>query len=565
MIYKIADNVLSPLGNTTSENYQAVKSGRSAIQRHEGFWRLKEPFSSAFFPKEAIAHLCTEGMTPFESLVLYSIQKALEQTELDVTKKNVVLILSTTKGNIELLESQHGKDIDISPATSASRLASHLSMTTEPIAVCNACISGVAAILLAQHLLEAHCYDYAIVCGADVLTHFTVSGFQSLMACSEETCKPFDMERKGLNLGEAAATMILARSIVGNKEAWAIERGAVRNDAYHISSPSKEGKGALLALQAAKGDINNEEIAFINAHGTATLFNDQMESVAVERAGLSDVPVNSLKGYFGHTLGAAGILETVLSMAALDDHTILGTRGFAERGVSGHILLSAHHEATSRQRFIKMISGFGGCNAAMLVTHTSPKQEETRPLPTLRAAHHVILTPEHMNVDGRESMLKEGRQLIMLYKQYVNDYPRFYKMDPLCRLGFLAVEMLLQAENSQEDTADEERTVILFNHSSSIVADKAYQKTINSTREYFPSPSAFVYTLPNIVTGEIAIRHGYHNETSFYMLKEKNEEKMSKIVRATLADTPTTSAISGWLDYADESHFEADITLFVKQ
>jgi 3-oxoacyl-[acyl-carrier-protein] synthase-1 len=138
-------------------------------------------------------------------------------------------------------------------------------------------------------------------------------------------------------------------------------------------------------------------------------------------------------------------------------------------------------------------------------------------------------------------------------------------MDPLCRLGFLAVEMLLQAENSQEDTADEERSVILFNHSSSIVADKAYQKTINSTREYFPSPSAFVYTLPNIVTGEIAIRHGYHNETSFYMLKEKNEETMSKIVRATLADTPTTSAISGWLDYADESHFEADITLFVKQ
>ena len=336
MVFKIADSIISPLGETTGENYLAVKAGEAKLCRYEHHWQIPEPFTASLLTEEQNQRLKTEGLTRFEAMAYHSIVGALRQTNLDVKAKNVVLILSTTKGNIELLAEQPADKSPIYPGTAAQHIADKLGITTTPITVCNACISGVSAIILALRLLEAQCYDYAIVCGADTQNPFTISGFQSLKAVSDEACKPFDLERTGLNLGEAAATLVLAREPHQDK-GWAIKRGAVRNDAFHISSPSKNGEGARLALAAITEGETAEGLAFINAHGTATMFNDQMESVAIERAGLNEIPVNAYKGYFGHTLGAAGVLETILSMAAADDHTILGTRGFEERGVSGKI------------------------------------------------------------------------------------------------------------------------------------------------------------------------------------------------------------------------------------
>ena len=143
-------------------------------------------------------------------------------------------------------------------------------------------------------------------------------------------------------------------------------KGAVRNDAHHISNPSKTAEGCYRALRAVTAGVPKGEIAFINVHGTSTLYNDEMEAVAVNRAGLQDVPLNSLKGYYGHTMGAAGVLETILSMQALDDHTVLATRGFEELGVSRLVRLSAQNEVATGHFFVKLLSGFGGCNAAML-------------------------------------------------------------------------------------------------------------------------------------------------------------------------------------------------------
>ena len=146
-----------------------------------------------------------------------------------------------------------------------------------------------------------------------------------------------------------------------------MQSGAVRNDAFHISSPSKNGEGARLTIDAITGEGDIQKLAFVNAHGTATLFNDQMESIAIERAGLAGVPVNSLKGYYGHTMGAAGVLETIISMQALNDGLVLGTKGFEHLGVSKHINVSAENKHTTKHAFVKMMSGFGGCNAAIVM------------------------------------------------------------------------------------------------------------------------------------------------------------------------------------------------------
>ena len=111
--------------------------------------------------------------------------------------------------------------------------------------------------------------------------------------------------------------------------------------------------------------IPSSSFALVNVHGTATMYNDEMEAVALDRAGLSDVPINSLKGFWGHTLGAAGLLETLITMASLDNGVVLGTKGFSALGVSRNINISADNRKATGKRFIKLISGFGGCNAAM--------------------------------------------------------------------------------------------------------------------------------------------------------------------------------------------------------
>lgn len=569
MVYKLADNIISPLGATTEMNYQAVKSGISSLRRYDHLWGIPEPFTASLFSSEQQKQYSIDGLTRFESLAYCSVKEAIQHTNINLSSHRVVFILSTTKANIELLEDSTTPPSMLYPGISAKHIASKLNIKTEPIVVCNACISGVSAIVLAMHLLESNSYDYAIVCGADVQNKFTVSGFQSLKAISEEACKPFDIERIGLNLGEAAATIILSSKDESSKfkRNWAIETGAIRNDAFHITSPSKLGDGAFETLKAVMTDETVESLAFINAHGTGTLFNDQMESVAIERAGLQSVPVNAYKGVFGHTLGAAGILETVISMTSMDENIILNTRGYEEKGVSGKITITTENKKTSQGCFIKMISGFGGCNGAILCkkdVHSDKEEQKsqssgTRPI--LRKTHSVRITPNGVSIDGlpRESY-GEGMSLITdIYKRYLDDNPKYYKMDPLCRLGYIATELLLMAEDSPSDTPRNDRAVVFFNGSSSIMADMVYEKSIEDKDNYFPSPSAFVYTLPNIVIGEIAIRNHYQGETSFYILNQRNDDIIEQVVEASFIDKDTTSMISGWLDYQDDTHFEADL------
>ena len=213
MIYKIADNVLSPLGATTAENYQAMKDGRSSLKHYVSFsGREEDNFVASRFSNEQRKQLMVSGLTWFESLVYHSIKQALSECPSGVITDRTQLILSTTKGNIDHLASSNYENL--LPAESALRIARLIGVTTQPLVVSDACISGVAAIITAQRLLDLQCCDVAIVTGCDIISHFVVSGFQSLKALSPEPCRPFDIERIGLNLGEAAATMILSNEML---------------------------------------------------------------------------------------------------------------------------------------------------------------------------------------------------------------------------------------------------------------------------------------------------------------------------------------------------------------
>ena len=177
--------------------------------------------------------------------------------------------------------------------------------------------------------------------------------------------------------------------------------------------------------------------------------------------------------------------------------------------------------------------------------------------------HTVLILPNAVELDGRSLPIDAtGKDLLKaLYHQYVGDYPKFYKMDGLSRLGFVASELLLQAEGGERFVPCEDRAVIFFNHSSSLSADRKYLESIADPENFFPSPSVFVYTLPNIVTGEIAIRNHYYGETSFYILSERSEQQMERIIRASSLDPATHSVLTGWLDYEDDDHFVAEIKI----
>ena len=187
--------------------------------------------------------------------------------------------------------------------------------------------------------IEAGLCDMAVVIGCDVQSEFIISGFQCLHALSPDECRPFDKDRCGLNLGEAAATIVYSGEQKVESGKWIAKAGAMCNDANHISGPSRTGEGSYRCLTAL--DIDKEQLAFVSVHGTSTLYNDEMESIAIERAGLADVPLFSLKGIYGHTMGAAGVLETILSMQAVEHRVVFGTRGYHELGVSRQVNISA--------------------------------------------------------------------------------------------------------------------------------------------------------------------------------------------------------------------------------
>ena len=350
----IGESILSPLGATPAENFAAVCRGESALQRYEGMFGVQEPFVASLMDR---GKWTAPDRTFFDSIVFEAARRAVEAAGADPASPRTAFVLSTIKGNIEYIDSQ-----DVTLAGSARRLADAFGNPNPVVVVSNACISGLAALLQGRRMLLGGGYDHVVVVGAEVQSRFIVTGFQSLKALSEAPCKPFDAKRDGLNLGEAAAAVVLGFGEAG----WELVDGAVRNDANHISGPSRTGEGSYKALRYVLRHCTPDELAFVNVHGTSTLYNDEMESIAIDRAGLLDVPVNALKGTFGHTMGAAGILESILSMRAVDAGMVLPTRGFSEPGISRPVRVSAAAGGTDRQAFVKLLSGFGGVNGALL-------------------------------------------------------------------------------------------------------------------------------------------------------------------------------------------------------
>ena len=361
-----ADHVTGPLGSGSTAVLSAMLNSTCGLRPEQVPGGAMASVGRAFQQQ----HLDR----PLEVQLLDCIAHCRAQLSEDVFSTHsehaprTAVILSTTKGEIGLLENG---DVESALLPSlAERIRIGALLHASPIVVSNACASGTLAIKLAADLIRVGRYDHVLVLGGDLVSRFTLSGFASLHALSVEPCRPFDRTRDGVSLGEAVAGVVLSNdpSLLAEPLGEYIA-GGMGNDANHISGPSRTGEGLVRAVGAAlrTSGMTAKDIGHINAHGTGSVYNDRMEAVAFGRLGMEHVPTNSHKGYFGHTLGAAGVLETILSLHAMRHKQLPASLGANDLDELPPLNVLQAIGTPLSNTLLKTSSGFGGCNAAILI------------------------------------------------------------------------------------------------------------------------------------------------------------------------------------------------------
>lgn len=360
-------NCITPIGFDVATNVQNIEKGISGISLFKRADLMYKPFYAGIIDnikiEEKFSHLASvDKYTKLEMMLILALHPIVLTSKSAISDKSV-FILSTTKGNIEALN----QDVT---NTHLSRLAKKISgffgFVNEPLVISNACVSGILAVSVAKRLIQASVYDEAFVVSGDLVSEFVLSGFNSFQAMSDLPCKPYSANRTGVTLGEAAAA-VLVTSDATDAKARILGDGAI-NDANHISGPSRTGEGLYRSIESAmrEAKIKSAQIDYISAHGTATPFNDEMEAIAFNTLGLENAAVNSLKGYYGHTLGASGLLEAVIAIESMNQNRLFASMGFDELGVSQPINVIEENQNKNIDIFLKTASGFGGCNTAVI-------------------------------------------------------------------------------------------------------------------------------------------------------------------------------------------------------
>lgn len=367
-VFISANNIISPLGFTSEANILEIEQEKSGITWHENsnetscyasiidHQKLNEAFA-------IIGDITT--YTKLEKMIILSLQDTITKASFSISDKTA-LIIATTKGNINALQNDSlSKGTYLT--TLGEKIKTFFGFKNDAIIISNACVSGILAVAVAKRFIQNEFYDNAFVVGGDIVSKFTLSGFQSFQAISDQPCKPFSKNRTGITIGDAAASVAISSSN-SDKEAIQIIGDGSCNDANHISGPSRTGEGLYLSMLSAlkEANINPENIDYISAHGTATPFNDEMEAIAFNRASLENAPLNSLKGYYGHTLGASGLLEAIVGMHSMKNNTLYTSLGMDELGVTVPLNVIKKKTKTEINAFLKTASGFGGCNTAVI-------------------------------------------------------------------------------------------------------------------------------------------------------------------------------------------------------
>jgi len=370
-VYISDTNCITPLGFDVASNWNAMLEGQSGIKQHSKLGMLENFYASRIEDEklnESFSKIESNvaGFTRLEKMMILALKPLVDRQK--ITSKTA-FVFSTTKGNVTLLDDERVSISEAKLATLAQKIATYFGFLTQPIVISNACVSGIMAVAISKRMMQAGAYDDAFIVAGDEISEFVLSGFNSFQAMSAKPCKPYDNCRDGVTLGEAVAAVYMTKTAsINNAFQYKVIGDGAINDANHISGPSRTGEGLFRSMNSAfkEANISTQSIGFISAHGTATLYNDEMEAIAFNRKEMGMTPLHSLKGYYGHTLGASGLLETVMAIESANNNQLIPSLGFEELGVSQSVNIIRNFEAKEINYFLKTASGFGGCNTAVI-------------------------------------------------------------------------------------------------------------------------------------------------------------------------------------------------------
>ena len=368
----VASDMITPYGRGTEACWEGLNAGRTAVSRIGRF-------QTAAFQSDYAGIVSGLRYHEESSLVMQMLRSLFDGVRFP---KDARLMLATTKGEIDLLEQSMleggGAVEDSLPGRLLAKVAGLTGLRDCGMVISAACTSSSAAVARAAALIRNNGTDCVLVVACDAVSEFIFSGFSSLMAMDRLPSRPFDKGRAGLNVGEAAAYALLmskeratreGRTVLGTIRGWGLS-----DDANHMTGPSRESEGLILAITKAlaSADIGPASIGFIAAHGTGTAFNDAMEMRAFHAVFRDEVrPLYSIKGGIGHTMGAAGLVEMILALRALREGMVPPTVNLREADADAIGWVSDQRRPIRGQaQALVTNAGFSGVNTALVLGGT---------------------------------------------------------------------------------------------------------------------------------------------------------------------------------------------------
>ncbi len=386
----VAAGIVSPLGFGLHETLGSLRESRDCVTPVTRFaveqtrCKTAGQVSDERLARAGESQLRSERLHRVARMMILALEEALEQAPGFQPQLSVV---GTTSGGMTFGEEYYRglKGGSISSRRAASLIANYtpqkpvmdaqqaFGLTAPCQVIANACASGTNAIGHAFECIRSGRYDRVLSGGYDALSELVFVGFDSLQASTPERCRPFDRERTGLVLGEGAAILLLenfeAASARGAKILAEVIGYGISTDNHHLTQPNPSGSGARQAMEGAlrSAGITPREIDYINAHGTATPFNDAAEGRAIAEL-FDGVPVSSTKGMMGHSLGAAGAIEAVISLLALQNQFLPPNINFRNGDADLNVNIIANKSRPGNLRTVLSNSfGFGGTNASVII------------------------------------------------------------------------------------------------------------------------------------------------------------------------------------------------------
>ncbi len=534
--------IISSIGDNVEQTYNSLVNKKSGIgpveilqTKHKDEFKVGEIKHSN---DRLIQILNVNPDLPWTRTALIGLiacKQAIEDSGISADK-DTALISATTVGGMDqserhyydMLSGKHMEYVDTHHAgNSTEMIAQDCGIGGIVSTISTACSSSLNSILFGSRLIKNGLAKKVIAGGTDSLSRFTLNGFNTLMILDRDHCRPFDSTRTGLNLGEGAAYLVLEDyedALKEGKKIYAIVSGyANANDAHHQTASSDNGEGPFLSMKNAllQAGLKPVDIDYINAHGTGTENNDLTESIALTRLFSVVPPFSSTKAYTGHTLGAAGAVEAIISILALNHNLAFPNINFNNK--IEEVEISPVNELTELEKVSHVLTnsfGFGGNDSSLIFSDPDSFVEKEKPIDSKRPIYISgagCVSPQK-SLEGflkNRVTLQEGQARFEIDKPNYRDYidPRqLRRMSKIIRMGMVSASVAMQ-----ESAIDKPDAIIT---GTGMGCQRDTEKFLNSmieNDEGLLTPTSFIQSTHNTVGGSIALAQKNHNYNLTYV------------------------------------------------